>query len=885
MQSSQEETPGRGSVNCSTQVGLGRNLCQFGKQASAPTAKHLGHEQKSTSAGKRSCLEALLEQIGTLPEEEREHCAKAEPEAEREHCAKAEPEAEREHGAKAEPEAEREHCAKAEPEREKKGGFGEVTRPPEENFCSTFKIGQQMPLSATDFMFQLRPSASTAQSVMTSHPAAHQVSVANKTSFSPVISVINGYSTPMASIARTADHLIDHAQVNKATSSLISDSAIKEQNEYNETAQVGSSRNLSQPTLLASMREGCACARQDSATAKAAKEVAEQGSTSLAAHLAPETGVVAQATAGTLKTALLETALPGAALPGAALSETALSGATLSAAASLEPVSTETTVPEATLPGIAKSADRTRGNMLRQPAVARARGHMTEFEVVRSRRLNSSVQTGSMARKRAIMRSRKHKGEVGRSRGPNQITSGLAHPQAQSDPAGVSAKARTQPDQEKAEAGKEKSGSQSDLKADKDRAETPKTKICFQWEESGLCTYEDRCHFSHDPTKKGNMIRKLDTTVEIEQRGEGMIVKGTDQIFSGLVQLSEEELPESLSDLRGTLAQACGIRGENTLRQVHGATPGQDTASGQFAEMAAAVGLHSSLFGWPDEKQKVLRTRYEEPRQGYLKNILDTRMNGKSHHDQFLLDDVPDQVFVPPRHEANVVTNWYDGTTGEPDEPAEPKDQRNGAGSAFQSNTLSAKETMSRAQPEPATKGKRQRTAGQRNDLVAKGQDSQSGDGIALSRAQRRRAARAARKGKDAESPAHKGAQPAHPKASSYGSGKDKKPRVEKEATEKKDSRSPGTRAVPPIHHWRLRSRRFLLAQTRNRRRYQGGKRQEGEGQRRKRKAKSQAKGSQEQTRAKASQGGNAMARGSALRGSQWQAQRRQTRAKASQGG
>ena len=102
-----------------------------------------------------------------------------------------------------------------------------------------------------------------------------------------------------------------------------------------------------------------------------------------------------------------------------------------------------------------------------------------------------------------------------RSRGPNQITSGLAHPQAQSDPAGVSAKARTQPDQEKAEAGKEKSGSQSDLKADKDRAETPKTKICFQWEESGLCTYEDRCHFSHDPTKKGSMIRKLDTTVEI----------------------------------------------------------------------------------------------------------------------------------------------------------------------------------------------------------------------------------------------------------------------------------------------------------------------------------------------------------------------------------
>ena len=368
----------------------------------------------------------------------------------------------------------------------------------------------------------------------------------------------------------------------------------------------------------------------------------------------------------------------------------------------------------------------------------------------------------------------------------NQITSGLAHPQAQSDPAGVSAKARTQSDQEKAKAGKEKSGSQSDLKADKDRAETPKTKICFQWKESGLCTYEDRCHFSHDPTKKGSMIRKLDTTVEIEQRGEGMIVKGTDQIFSGLVQLSEEELPESLSDLRGTLAQACGIRGENTLMQVHGATPGQDTVSGQFAEMAAAVGLHSSLFGWPDEKQKVLRTRYEEPRQGYLKNILDTRMNGKSHHDQFLLDDVPDQVFVPPRHEANVVTNWYDGTTGEPDEPAEPKDQRNGAGSAFQSNTLSAKETMSRAQPEPATKGERQRTAGQRNDLVAKGQDSQSGDGIALSRAQRRRAARAARKGKDAESPAHKGAQPAHPKASSYGSGKDKKPRVEKEATEKK---------------------------------------------------------------------------------------------------
>jgi len=91
------------------------------------------------------------------------------------------------------------------------------------------------------------------------------------------------------------------------------------------------------------------------------------------------------------------------------------------------------------------------------------------------------------------------------------------------------------------------------------------------------------------------MVRMIDN-VEVEEVSEGAIVKGTDQIFSGLVQLSKE-LPESLSDLRGTMAQAFGICGENTLMQVHGATPGQDTASGQFAEMAATIGLHHSFFG------------------------------------------------------------------------------------------------------------------------------------------------------------------------------------------------------------------------------------------------------------------------------------------------
>ena len=127
----------------------------------------------------------------------------------------------------------------------------------------------------------------------------------------------------------------------------------------------------------------------------------------------------------------------------------------------------------------------------------------------------------------------------------------------------------------KAKAGKDKSDSQDDLKADKAGSDRPKTKLCFQWTSSGSCTYGDNCHFSHDSKVKGHVVRTVDS-VEVEDVSAGTVVKGTDQIFSGLVQLNQE-LPKSLSDLRGTMAQAFGIRGENTLMQVHGATPGQDT--------------------------------------------------------------------------------------------------------------------------------------------------------------------------------------------------------------------------------------------------------------------------------------------------------------------
>ena len=57
---------------------------------------------------------------------------------------------------------------------------------------------------------------------------------------------------------------------------------------------------------------------------------------------------------------------------------------------------------------------------------------------------------------------------------------------------------------EKAKAGKDKSDSQADLKADKTGAEKPKTKVCFKWVSSGSCTYGDRCHFSHDPKQNGS---------------------------------------------------------------------------------------------------------------------------------------------------------------------------------------------------------------------------------------------------------------------------------------------------------------------------------------------------------------------------------------------
>ena len=74
-----------------------------------------------------------------------------------------------------------------------------------------------------------------------------------------------------------------------------------------------------------------------------------------------------------------------------------------------------------------------------------------------------------------------------------------------------------------------------------------------------------------------------------------------------------------------------------------------------------------------------------------------------------------------------------------------------------------------------------------RNDLVAPVLAvNPSGDASNMSRNQRRRTARAAKKEKDAESPARKDAKPAHPKASSYGSGKDQKPQAEREAKDRK---------------------------------------------------------------------------------------------------
>ena len=109
--------------------------------------------------------------------------------------------------------------------------------------------------------------------------------------------------------------------------------------------------------------------------------------------------------------------------------------------------------------------------------------------------------------------------------------------------------------------------------------------------------------------------------LDIQVTDNGRIVKESGQIYSGLVQLSMN-LPESLRELRGKQAQAFGVRGTKTLMQIYDADPYADTVVGQFTEMAASLGLDSSLFGWPDAKLKALRMKALKVKGKYSANAV-----------------------------------------------------------------------------------------------------------------------------------------------------------------------------------------------------------------------------------------------------------------------
>ena len=91
------------------------------------------------------------------------------------------------------------------------------------------------------------------------------------------------------------------------------------------------------------------------------------------------------------------------------------------------------------------------------------------------------------------------------------------------------------------------------------------------------------------------MVRRLQAELELEETSQGVIVKGTGQIHSGLIQLAHD-LPDVLSNLRGSPAQAFGIKGGRTRMQVLGVDPNEDSVCGQFAQTAEREGL-SALSG------------------------------------------------------------------------------------------------------------------------------------------------------------------------------------------------------------------------------------------------------------------------------------------------
>ena len=160
-----------------------------------------------------------------------------------------------------------------------------------------------------------------------------------------------------------------------------------------------------------------------------------------------------------------------------------------------------------------------------------------------------------------------------------------------------------------------------DPKGAKESNNSPKTNQCFQFQNNGTCTYGDRCHFEHSPVQKDHMVRQLRAELELEETSQGVIVKGTGQIHSGLVQLAHN-LPDLLSDLRGSPAQAFGIKGGRTRMQVLGVDPNEDSVCGQFAQTAEREGLCPQWFDWPDGKQEKRRARFAQANGAYQANAL-----------------------------------------------------------------------------------------------------------------------------------------------------------------------------------------------------------------------------------------------------------------------
>jgi hypothetical protein len=117
------------------------------------------------------------------------------------------------------------------------------------------------------------------------------------------------------------------------------------------------------------------------------------------------------------------------------------------------------------------------------------------------------------------------------------------------------------------------------------------------------------------------MVRQLQAELELEETSQGMVVKGTGQIHNGLVQLAHN-LPDLLSDLRGSPAQAFGIKGGRTRMQILGVDPNEDSVCGQFAQTAEREGLCPQWFDWPDGKREKQRARFAQANGAYQANAL-----------------------------------------------------------------------------------------------------------------------------------------------------------------------------------------------------------------------------------------------------------------------